>query len=64
MVDMFNNQHYPISMIQAHANVKMFEKLNTGIKMYIKQDGQFKQLSYETTIDTNGVEHTKIKICQ
>lgn len=51
-------------MLQAYANVKMFGELNTGVKMFIKQDGKFKQLSYEIIIDSNGEKHTKIKICQ
>jgi hypothetical protein len=64
MRDMYNNQHYPISKIQAYANVRMFEKLNTGVKMFLKENGVFKQLSYDITIDANGKEHIKIKICQ
>ena len=64
MVGMFNNEHYPLSMIQTYANVRVFGELNTGVKVFIKQDGQFKQLSYETSIDATGIEHTKIKICQ
>lgn len=61
--DMFYNQHYPVSMLQAYANVYMFGQLNTGVNMLIKQDGKFKKISYEIVQHLNGIKDLKITTC-
>jgi hypothetical protein len=64
MVKLYNNTKYPIEFVQAYANVVMLKyRFNTGVKMYRRENGKFKELNVKVHIDAYGNEHFTIEIC-
>lgn len=66
MAYLYHTEHYPVEMIQGYANTVMYTQiLNPGVRMYLKVNGQFKELNTEIIRDAAGTPIAlKITICQ
>ena len=59
------NKHYPEKLLNTFAQVYMLEKYGVGVKILMKVNGQFKQLSTDFTTKSNGtLKDIIIKICK
>jgi|GEM_PF-4320419 len=62
---LYQDQHYPKESIEAYANVVFTaQNLDSGIKFYKRENGEFKELSYQIITDSTGNVSVKITICQ
>jgi hypothetical protein len=58
-------KHYPLEYVKAYADVAMYNWFfNTGVSMFVRQNGQFKKLDYDAFIDANNQIQITITICQ
>lgn len=58
-------KQYPLDLVQGYANVIMFDWFfATGARMFVRRNGEFKQLYYDVVQDTNGNTQITITICQ
>lgn len=58
-------QHYPLEYIKAYADVIMYDWFfNTGVSMFVRQNGQFKKLGYDAFLDASNNAQIIITICQ
>ena len=60
----FIDEGYPKEYLEDYANVYILSKYNVGVKMFRKEEGEFKELNFYETIDSFGKKHKKISICQ